>query len=176
MIQNQSRRFPKKWDKSGVIFEIKNNDQYLVKVDGSSRLTLRNRWFLRKYKSHGGSRHAQISNVHVNNFVCTTSCEDTTLTDENFNGGGTSRSRMQEPPSSDYCPASPQCPPASPECPPLSPQCTHPFLLHVWHLQTPVAEPQEQQYLRPRREKRQRKVYDLSTGKSVTPQAVPEEV
>ena len=52
MIQNQSGRFPKKWDKSGVIIEIGENDQYTVKVDGSGRLTLRNRRFLRKFDSH----------------------------------------------------------------------------------------------------------------------------
>ena len=52
MIQNQNGRFPKKWDKSGVIVEVRPNDQYTVKVDGSGRLTLRNRRFLRKYDSH----------------------------------------------------------------------------------------------------------------------------
>ena len=52
MIQNQNGRFPKKWDKSGVVVEVRSNDQYTVKVDGSGRLTLRNRQFLRKYDSH----------------------------------------------------------------------------------------------------------------------------
>ena len=56
MIQNQSGRFPKKWDKSGVIVETKANDQYVVKVAGSGRLTLRNRRFLRRYNN---------SNEHV---------------------------------------------------------------------------------------------------------------
>ena len=49
MVQNQSGRFPKRWDKSGVIVEVRNNDQYVVKVAGSGRLTLRNRRFLRLY-------------------------------------------------------------------------------------------------------------------------------
>ena len=49
MIQNQSGRFPKKWDKSGMIVEVKGHDQYVVKVAGSGRLTLRNRRFLRRY-------------------------------------------------------------------------------------------------------------------------------
>ena len=52
IIQNQNGRFAKKWDKSGVAVEVKPNDQYTVKVDGSGRLTLRNRRFLRKYVSH----------------------------------------------------------------------------------------------------------------------------
>ena len=52
MIQNQSGRFPKKWDKSGEVIEVKGNDQYAVKVAGSGRVTLRNRRFLRKHKLH----------------------------------------------------------------------------------------------------------------------------
>ena len=49
LIQNQTGRFPKKWDRSGIIVEVKENDQYVVKVTGSGRLTLRNRRFLRKF-------------------------------------------------------------------------------------------------------------------------------
>ena len=52
MIQNQIGRYPNKWDKSGVVVETKENDQYVVKVAGSGRLTLRNRRFLRKYGPH----------------------------------------------------------------------------------------------------------------------------
>ena len=52
MIQNQSGRFPKKWDKSGMVVEVKGHDQYVVKVAGSGRLTLRNRRFLRLYTPH----------------------------------------------------------------------------------------------------------------------------
>lgn len=52
MIQNQSGRYPKKWDKSGMIVEIKGHDQYVVKTAGSGRLTLRNRRFLRPYTPH----------------------------------------------------------------------------------------------------------------------------
>ena len=50
LIQNQTGRFPKKWGKSGVVVEIKDHHQYVVKVDGSGRLTLRNRQFLRRYQ------------------------------------------------------------------------------------------------------------------------------
>ena len=49
MVQNQTGRFPKRWDKSGTVVETKNNEQYVVKMAGSGRLTLRNRRFLRKY-------------------------------------------------------------------------------------------------------------------------------
>ena len=48
-IQNQTGQFPKKWDKTGRVVEVKQFDQYVVRVDGSGRVTLRNRKFLRKY-------------------------------------------------------------------------------------------------------------------------------
>ena len=46
-IQNQTGRFPKKWDKVGTVIENKSHDQVLVLVDGSRRITLRNRRFLK---------------------------------------------------------------------------------------------------------------------------------
>ena len=51
-IQNQDKSSgrPNKWDRQGKIVAAKNNDQYLVKVDGTGRLTLRNRRFLKKYQ------------------------------------------------------------------------------------------------------------------------------
>ena len=48
-IQNQTGPHPLKWDKTGVIIEVRQFDQYVVKVDGSGRVTIRNRKFLRKY-------------------------------------------------------------------------------------------------------------------------------
>ncbi|MBY0580465.1 MAG: DDE-type integrase/transposase/recombinase, partial [Rickettsiales bacterium] len=55
-IQNQVGNHPKKWDRSGKIVECKGNDQYVIKVEGTGRLTVRNRKFLRKFlnplKSH----------------------------------------------------------------------------------------------------------------------------
>ena len=48
-IQNQTGPHPLKWDKTGSIIEVRQYDQYLVKVDGSNRTTLRNRKFLRKF-------------------------------------------------------------------------------------------------------------------------------
>ena len=49
LIQNQRGPHPTKWDKSGMIVDVKPYDQYLVKVDGSGRLTTRNRRFLRTF-------------------------------------------------------------------------------------------------------------------------------
>ena len=48
-VQNQMGNFPLKWDKTGIIVEVRQFDQYLVKIDGSNRVTLRNRKFLRKF-------------------------------------------------------------------------------------------------------------------------------
>ncbi len=48
-IQNQTGPHPLKWDKTGTVVEVRQFDQYVVKVDGSGRVTLRNRKFLRRY-------------------------------------------------------------------------------------------------------------------------------
>ena len=49
VIQNQTGNFPSKWGKSGVVVEVKDCHQCVVKVDGSGRLTVRNRKFLRRF-------------------------------------------------------------------------------------------------------------------------------
>ncbi|XP_048583325.1 uncharacterized protein K02A2.6-like [Nematostella vectensis] len=48
-IQNQTGPNPTRWDKTGIVIEVRQFDQYVVRVDGSGRITLRNRKFLRKY-------------------------------------------------------------------------------------------------------------------------------
>ena len=48
-VQNQIGRHPKKWDKTGLIIEVRQFDQYVIRIDGSGRLTTRNRKFLRKF-------------------------------------------------------------------------------------------------------------------------------
>jgi len=48
-IQNQTGPHPNKWDRSGVVLEPLGHDQYSVKVDGTGRVTKRNRRFLRQY-------------------------------------------------------------------------------------------------------------------------------
>ena len=48
-LQNQRGSHPKKWDKSGTVVELGNYDQYWVNVDGSGRLSLRNRCFLQTF-------------------------------------------------------------------------------------------------------------------------------
>ena len=51
-IQNQRGlgKASKRWDRSGVVLEDKGFDKYAVKVDGSGRVTDRNRRFLRAFK------------------------------------------------------------------------------------------------------------------------------
>jgi hypothetical protein len=48
-VQNQAGNSPKKWDRTGTVMEVLDHDRYCVKVDGSGRLTTRNRRFLRAY-------------------------------------------------------------------------------------------------------------------------------
>ena len=49
-VQNQKGNKPTRWDITGTVVEVWPNDQYVVKVDGSGRLTTRNRKFLRPIK------------------------------------------------------------------------------------------------------------------------------
>ena len=47
-IQNQTGNLPLRWDWTNLVIEVKQFDQYAVRVDGSGRVTLRNRKILRK--------------------------------------------------------------------------------------------------------------------------------
>ena len=47
-IQNQTGKKPTKWDRTGVVIEVRDFDKYVVKVDCSGRLTLRNRRYLKE--------------------------------------------------------------------------------------------------------------------------------
>ena len=46
-VQNQSGLRAKKWDRSGTVVEDMGNRQYGIRMDGSGRLTVRNRRFIR---------------------------------------------------------------------------------------------------------------------------------
>ena len=49
MVQDQAAaKQPGKWTKTGKVVEVQGFDSYLIKMDGSNRLTKRNRRFLRK--------------------------------------------------------------------------------------------------------------------------------
>ena len=47
--QNQAGNHPRRWERTGIVVETKDHDQYNVGVDGTGRLTLRNRRFLRNF-------------------------------------------------------------------------------------------------------------------------------
>ena len=51
MIQNQhgAGKIAKKWDKTGLVLENLGYNKYRIKVDGSGRVTDRNRQYLRKF-------------------------------------------------------------------------------------------------------------------------------
>ena len=200
MIQNQSGRFPKKWDKSGIIIERKGNDQYVVKVDGSGRLTLRNRRFLRKYESHGkvhtrwsdayaqkpaGAHNRETMSGHAKQTANSKQISDPEMPDAGERGVSTTVS--SDVPPQNLPPHSPaydtsvqeQTPPLQyTNCPPVSQQGTPPRTpLRVGFapdIVPPAVVPVEQ--ARPKRERKQRRMYDPSTGQSVAPQPVPEDV
>ena len=50
-VQNQTGRYPKKWDKTGVVVENMDHDKVRVRLDGSRKLTTRNRKFVKKIVS-----------------------------------------------------------------------------------------------------------------------------
>ena len=54
VIKNQHGSHPFRWERTGVVVECKPYGQYVVKVHGSNRLTLRNRRFLRSYDPPSG--------------------------------------------------------------------------------------------------------------------------
>ena len=48
-IKNLTGTHPKRWERTGVVIEVRQFHQYVVRVDGSGRVTLRNRQHLRKF-------------------------------------------------------------------------------------------------------------------------------
>ena len=48
-VQNQSGNHPRRFERTGVVVEVQQHDQYQVRLDGSGRIYLRNRKFLRKF-------------------------------------------------------------------------------------------------------------------------------
>ncbi|XP_066933557.1 uncharacterized protein [Clytia hemisphaerica] len=63
-IQNQTGRYPRQWHKLGMIVEVGDNDQYIIRVLGSNQVTLRNRKHLKKVNSHPTFQHPIPLVVH----------------------------------------------------------------------------------------------------------------
>ena len=69
-IENQNGHHPKKWDQTGIVIEVYLFHQYLMRIDGSGRQSLRNRnrKFLRKYipvYKHASRRSILEDIVHL---------------------------------------------------------------------------------------------------------------
>ena len=62
-VQNQVGFKASRWDVTGEVVEVKPQDQYLVKIHGSGRVTLRNRKFLKKIIPYG-QREGMKRQVH----------------------------------------------------------------------------------------------------------------
>ena len=63
-VQNQTGPNKNKWDKTGTIMQCGDNDQYIVRMDGSRRLSLRNRRFLKQYEKYDPiSNNVELRNV-----------------------------------------------------------------------------------------------------------------
>merc|ERR1711888_187345 len=56
MVQNQTGRHALKWDKSGTIVEVLPFDQYRVRMDGSGRVSTRNRKFIKPISPYSLTR------------------------------------------------------------------------------------------------------------------------
>ena len=54
-VQNQTGKDPSKWFRTGSVVETGDHDQYFVRIDGSGRVTKRNRRFLRAFKPASAS-------------------------------------------------------------------------------------------------------------------------
>ena len=60
-LQNLTGNHPKRWERTGAVVEVRQFHQYVVRVDGSGRLTIRNRQHLRKFQPfHTESRDEAI--------------------------------------------------------------------------------------------------------------------
>ena len=49
-VQNRDGQFPRRWDRTGLVVQVLPHCKYVIKIDGSGRLTNRNRQFLRLLK------------------------------------------------------------------------------------------------------------------------------
>ena len=64
-VQNQLGNFPRKWDKTGVIVECRPHQQYVIRLDGSRRVTLRNRKFIREFTPWQEINYKRYNNMQI---------------------------------------------------------------------------------------------------------------
>ena len=65
LVQNQVGNHPSKWDITGVVVEAREHDQYVIRVDGSGRMTLRNRKFLKRITPFSMTKHFKPSDEFI---------------------------------------------------------------------------------------------------------------
>ncbi len=86
-IQNQTGQHANKWYHTGSVVEILPFSKYGVKMDGSGRITYRNRRFLKKYTPASMSMPKHFQNLKVPHYldraplVTTPPCEETPIAD-----------------------------------------------------------------------------------------------
>ena len=59
-VQNLVGNHPRRWERTGTVIEVRQFHQYVVKLDGSGRVTLRNRQHLRKFTPFINVQNDQI--------------------------------------------------------------------------------------------------------------------
>ena len=158
LLQNQQGTSSNKWDRSGIVVESAGHDQYRIKVDGSGRLTLRNRRFLRAYSPAVPSiKQQQLSPLPLATF--TPHSKPTPITspvtvEPRSTPAATTPSPNPQSPLADGDTPSDHAPHASNEPSPLP--CAQ---------QASEPQPQPPQLLPPRRERRSPKRYEPETGR-----------
>ena len=65
LVQNQHGSKPTRWDRTGLVVETLGNRQYNIKMDGSGRITLRNRRFLKRVQPLNPARTRTVSTREV---------------------------------------------------------------------------------------------------------------
>ena len=55
-LQNLIGNHPRRWERTGVVIEVRQFHQYAIRIDGSGRVTLRNRQHLRKFTPFNSSK------------------------------------------------------------------------------------------------------------------------
>ena len=65
-VQNLTGNHPLRWERTGTVVEVRQHHQYVVRVDGSGRVTLRNRQHLRRFTPfHTTPAHGIVSPERV---------------------------------------------------------------------------------------------------------------
>lgn len=181
-LQNGSGNFPNRWDRSGVVVEKHDHDSYLVKVDGSGRLTRRNRKHLRNFEPasteilRAPTKSSVEQNTHITPSLppCTDPADAWRRPSTPPPSRSFTRSASDVSPTKSFAPAdhtpteekadvdapTPSVP-DHPVAPPTSPAPTNRFRSGT----EPTTPPRLNQPMRPKRNARPPARYDAASGK-----------